>query len=474
VTIAEPANSSFTPMIITLNPNQIQQVDLTPYIGQIENRSYDIISNYGLKITATYPIMVEYEISSSYSSVYNLKGKSALGLEFYTPIPPTNQSTRSFEIVATENNSTIIITPYVNTSTHLAGIPFTIVLNQGQTYPLLLETIYWYGDGTNPIGCKIVANKLIAVNIENGDSADQLVPTNLIGNEYIVSTPSIEDGIQAMAGSVMIYAIRNNTQIFCNFYDSLSYVATIGEGRTFFTLNSLTKYIKTTEPVYIIHFTYNIANKSMALLSPIRCSGTNLASFSTTPITNLRNSVITIMTETGNHQNTFELNGNNINLNNYFLPVAGTNGQFMIAQIRMSDPNFNILIGNNILKNRYSKFMTGIITGKSRTFDDHYSYKYSYISDYKNEPSIISNKTVNSICIGDSLKIAVDSQRYASYKWRYPDGSERTNANLRIGNVTAAHAGQYIRTIDGNNCTIKSDTFNVQVHPKYLTQIELL
>lgn len=89
ITITEPANSAFIPIITTVPLNNNLVVDLTPYIDIIENKPANTILPYGIHITSTKPITAFYSVGGSATS-YNLesfclKGKNALGKEFIIP-----------------------------------------------------------------------------------------------------------------------------------------------------------------------------------------------------------------------------------------------------------------------------------------------------------------------------------------------------------------------------------------------------
>jgi hypothetical protein len=104
----------------------------------------------------------------------------------YTP-----EAKSAFEIVATEDNTIVTITPSQNILGHTAGTPFQITLNKGQTYSAVASGIT---AGAHLGGSKITSNKPIAVTIKDDSVAnngcrdmmgDQIVPTSIIGNEYM-------------------------------------------------------------------------------------------------------------------------------------------------------------------------------------------------------------------------------------------------------------------------------------------------
>ena len=143
VKITQPANSNFPTQTISINSNSVATINLTNWIDIIENKPANTILNYGFKITSTNPVTIYYEISSANNpEIFVLKGNNALGTDFWISsqnfldnstayIPNTNSS---FDLVATNDATTVTIIPSNDIIGHNKNIPFTIILNKGQTY----------------------------------------------------------------------------------------------------------------------------------------------------------------------------------------------------------------------------------------------------------------------------------------------------------------------------------------------------
>ena len=58
VTISQPANGAFLPILVSLAANSTQSIDLTSFLAQIESPSGNTANSNGLKITATNRIKV--------------------------------------------------------------------------------------------------------------------------------------------------------------------------------------------------------------------------------------------------------------------------------------------------------------------------------------------------------------------------------------------------------------------------------
>src|SRR5687767_7874165 len=119
ITVTQPANGAFTPIVVSLAANDNDSINLTPFIAQVESPAANVIATTGLKISSTSNITAFYEVAtSSNREMFSLKGTKSLGTNFYTPfqkfwnnavVAPATFS--SIEIVATEDNTTILITP---------------------------------------------------------------------------------------------------------------------------------------------------------------------------------------------------------------------------------------------------------------------------------------------------------------------------------------------------------------------------
>ena len=142
VTISQPANGGFTPIVVNLAANSISTVDLTPFLADIESPAADIAASTGLKIESDELISAYYELNAAGNrEIFSLKGNKALGIEFYTPFQndwdnavTTPSTFSSIDIVATEDNTTVLITPRTNIVGHTANSTYSVTLQEGETY----------------------------------------------------------------------------------------------------------------------------------------------------------------------------------------------------------------------------------------------------------------------------------------------------------------------------------------------------
>lgn len=125
VTISQPADPTFPIITQAVNATGVTSINLTAYLAQIENKPANQVLTKGLFIQSTTDVTAYYEIANTFNpEIFPLKGNNALGNEFYVPAQNlyNNQvGSAAFDIVATENNTTITITPSDDIVGHQAG-----------------------------------------------------------------------------------------------------------------------------------------------------------------------------------------------------------------------------------------------------------------------------------------------------------------------------------------------------------------
>lgn len=406
VTISQPANASFITQTAAVPANSSVTVDLTSQITIIENQPPNTILNYGLLIQSTNPVTAYYEVFSSTClcnpEIFSLKGQNALGTEFYIPTQnfwrntntyssPTPYS--SFDIVATEDNTTVTITPKKDIIGHAAGSTFSITLNKGQTYS---ATAVSQLASDHLGGSKVISDKPIAIT-EKDDllehlsygtcrdlAGDQIVPTNVIGKKYVVVK-----GFLNGADKAFIIATKNNTDIFIN--GNTTPVATINETETFsYDILSGSIYIETSEPVYVLHVSGATCEVGSSLLPTIECTGSAQVSF--TRSTDQNFGLIIIVRNGG--QNSFLLNGSSSLIpGSAFTAVPGTGGQWFSAKITFSTTDVPVNTAS-LVTNSSELFHLGFING------DVHGCRYGYFANYNTLDASVTPDV--SLCKGDS------------------------------------------------------------------------
>ena len=195
-------------------------------------------NNYGLKVTTTEDVSVFAALwmQNSFDAA-NVLPSHVLLSEYYTQdyppyIKPSDGDALSMlTILATENNTSVTITPSSTTQdNHAANVPYTVTLNAGQTYYVISQTLQSLS------GTHVVANgKKIAVfqgdvftQIPGGKAArdctyEQAMPIEFWGTQFIVTRSKEKD-----ANRIRVTASTNGTVLRIDGYEQ----ATINAGET--------------------------------------------------------------------------------------------------------------------------------------------------------------------------------------------------------------------------------------------------
>lgn len=391
IRVYQPAgtyDSTFTVPANTLNSHF-----LTAIVNSLESKPADTPLNYGIKIEADTLITVVYEVVSTGNNpeTYSLKGINGLGTEFVAPFQTTwnngsyapIQPKSMINIVATENATTVWITPRTNVVGHPANVTYSITLNAGQVYTVENLSQATSTAGNNLGGTIIVSDKPIAVTVSDDSvwnnagggcrdlMGDQLVPVDVIGNEYIVNRGNMN---AASTEGIYIVATQNFTQVtIINASGTTTQLLNQGDTWSYFIVDPLS-YIQSDKPVYVLQASGFGCELGEAILPPINCAGSSQVSFNRT---NAQTFILNILCPT-TAINDFVLNGSaTLVPGSAFSPVPGTGGFWSGAQITFSVAD--IAVGTaNLLTNSSDFFAMGVINGGSTT-GCYYHYMSSFI-----------------------------------------------------------------------------------------------
>jgi gliding motility-associated-like protein len=402
VTIDMPANGVFAAINLTLVPNSSQTVDLTAFLAQIESPSSDNVNNNGIRIVASNPITASYSINAaSNKEIFFLKGREGLGTDFYTPFQktfdigvtaPIGKST--IDIVASEDNTTVLITPRTTVVGHAANSTFSVVLNTGQTYTVQ-DT-----DGsaaTSLSGSIVSSNKKIAVTIaedaiEQGAClstiGDQIISTEYLGRKYVVQKSS------AASDYFIVMATQNSTSLTVTNSGVANFVLNWGETRVFNSADQL-NYIECNKPVYIWHISGNGCEASAAQVPPMICSGDSKMSYHRPS----SDAMSLLLYTFAGFENQFTLNGGNTVITAAsFQPIPGTGGQYVAATI--SIPLIDVPANSYFeVENAIAAFGMGVL-GEESGGGSYYGYPTIHKSTTF---AIIGNDTT--ICANTELDL---------------------------------------------------------------------
>ncbi|MEZ4789735.1 MAG: PKD domain-containing protein [Flavobacteriales bacterium] len=422
VTISQPANPAFnggSPIVLNLAANTAQRYDLTSLKNQLETRPTDAVLNTGLYIQSTSNITCYYEPSfTNNPDIAALKGANGLGTEFYIPLHKhapfynhgygnPNKAYASFDIVATENGTLVMIYSPLPVDGHPALTPFTVTLNRGQTY-----SCAWTGTNhtdplTHPSGAVVLSNKPVAVSIKDDSNhnpsggcydlmLDQIVPVNILGTDYVAVKGALNNNGDE---SLFVMAVQNNTQVFID--GNTTPVATLFAGQYYRhdmdylsgAANNAT-LVTGSKPLYAIHVTGFGCEQGMAILPPLNCAGSTQLSFTRSTSESF---FLNLLVRNGS-QNDFVVTGPGTATipGSAFVTVPGTGGEWMAARIQYNTTEVPVNQAF-IVSNTSDVFSLAIINGGATS-----GCRYGFFSEFSGRIDVSAGAD-QTRCAGDSV-----------------------------------------------------------------------
>jgi len=304
VTITMPAHSGFS--TISFNVPANSQYSQLLNKNDIENAPVNSINNKGIYIQSTEDVTIYYEVANDGNpDKFTLKCDNALGLDFMVPSQNVygnyfkydGDANEKADIVATEDNTEVTITPSIDVTGHSAGVPYSINLNKGQTYSIECRNI---AASASLAGTTIKSNKKIAVTISDDSInershphdliGDQLIPVSVTGFTYVAVNTSKAPGSyksQNNVNKVFIIAIKDNTHVFIN--NTVDATTTLDAGEIYsFDLTEHNAYIEASKQIYVYQVSglvnvttgkQNANELGSAVLPPINCTGSKRVAF---------------------------------------------------------------------------------------------------------------------------------------------------------------------------------------------------
>jgi len=453
VRIYQPANPAGMDITFTIPAKTTVSIDASPWINDLENKPAGIVLNKGIHITSNNLITVYYDEDEYWNQdIFTLKGKNALGREFYTPfnnVWPNGNYTpvkpySSIDIVATEDNTAITITPTSDIVGHPAGIPFTITLNRGETYSCTASSQAAAG---HLGGTHITSDKSIAVTIKDdsvwgqpqgckdliGDQTVPIVNSNgnrIAGYEYIVmrgkinlinpnADPPDPDGVPT-GERIFIMATEANTEVFI---DGVAFgtLANPGEQAVYEVRNNST-HVRGDKPIMVLHTSGFGCEFGGAVLPTVDgCTGSVEVSFTRSTIRNFYLNIMTIDAAKDGFMMHYEDGSTFAIPGSWFEPVGATD----FVCIKNINKHFDNNRGGGVpqgevvkITNSVSVFHLGLIEGGTTS-----GCKYGYFSDYSAESGNVvfveSGSKSISRCFGDTVQLRANGG--ISYIWSPSD-----------------------------------------------------
>lgn len=408
VRIQQPSSTYDTTFLVPANTEFSKS--MTHLVDSLESKPADQLLRTGFKITSSEAITVVYDFISdtivitpgtpNNPETYSLKGQNGLGTEFVMPFQTLwnnrvlandrngdgviTQPKQYFSVVASEDSTTIWITPRCAViGGHSANVTYSVFLPKaGNVYTCENLVMNTNLAGNSLAGSIVVSDKNVAVTV-NDDSVnpsggggcfdlmgDQIVPTDVIGTQYIVNKGFLNPGSNE---SFFVIATENFTTV--NIDNGLTVTTvTLNQGDTYpYSITEQLTYIESDKNVYLWHMSGYGCELGAAILPPLNCAGSDQVSFSRN---NNQSFLLNIVCPAGAEGN-FQLNGDPTLVQaTDFNPVPGTGGLWMGAQIDF--PTTIISSGTaNLLTNSTELFSLGIINGGAST-----GCLYHYMSSF--------------------------------------------------------------------------------------------
>ena len=252
-TVSVPGLGFTTPFSVTANT-----VTTIAIPSGASVTSNDVVSNLGIHVTSADEVTV-YGLNRITATTDAFLGlpTDILGTEY---IVLTHENVNIvnavlFGVVGTVNGTTVTITPSVTTGARAAGVPYDIVLNQGQTYQLV-------NTSANPAdltGTIITSTSPVAVfsghqcaNVPNGSTVacdhliEQTPPASTWGQSFVTMPLATRTG----GDTFRFLAQAANTNISVNGVN----VATLGRGQVHERLITGPARINADKPILVAQF----------------------------------------------------------------------------------------------------------------------------------------------------------------------------------------------------------------------------
>ena len=461
VVVDMPANGNYGVYNLTIPANSAVSIDLTDSLSWYENQPFNEVLDKGIHITSTTSISAYYEVNMGNNpDIFALKGDNALGTSFHLPFQNfTNNgfsTTSGFDIVATEANTVVTITPSQDLVGHPAGVPFDVVLPvAGSTYAARAAGSESFQHAT---GTTVTSNRPVAVTLHDDSASgamfgggcldlmgDQLVPDDVLGTEYVAV-----HGYLGGHDRLQIVATTNNTSVSVD--GAVVAVLQAGESHSH-ELNTPSAFIESSAPVAVWQSTGFGCELGGAQLPSVKCTGSNSTVFVRSTPEAMR---LNVLVPAGG-QGDFLFNGNaGVLTAGMFAPVPG-NTNWLFAQVTTLEGLIQVGQATRI-ENTSTIFHLGIINGGASS-----GTRFGYFSDYGALKYQAVNQTLHP-CIGDLLTLEVDPIENGLYEWTGPNNFSATGIQVDLGAASLVDSGTYVVQGFTGECEIENDTIEVVLH----------
>ncbi len=321
VIISRPADPGFTPIEFDLNQQQTQTIQLDAILAVTDIEVYardrfagNFLQNKGFLIQSDPgEITAYYELAGNPNTdIIALKAANALGKDFWVSTQRKyknhgySDDYSGFVVVATQDGTTVSINPNGNNLAYSGTTAYNVTLNKGQSFAVRAAG---QAPAQHIFGIRVTSNKNITIiifddsmQIDDGGGnwdifADQIVPTSLVGIEYIVLHGWVWDRVTSTKDGEAIFITPTQDGTFIEI-DGVPVAGPLAAGSYFEytitkTVPPLVTYVWASKPVYVNHISgYStqplITNAARelggAILPPIdKCTGSHSVTVKRTP-----------------------------------------------------------------------------------------------------------------------------------------------------------------------------------------------
>lgn len=357
-TVSVPGINSIQSFSVTANTVTTVSIPLGAYIDNQQS-----VLKRGIHIVSSAPVVVYAHIYAFVISGSTLVlPTNTLGRKYivssYTPNASEGGSLSQFLVVATNNNTTVRITPKATTANgNAAGVPFDVLMNEGDVYEVqskndlsgsLVESVNSDNDveacrkiavfgGTtwSPLGCP---------NADTGDNLfQQMYPLNSWGHEFITMPFKTRGG-----DFFRVFAAESGTIVNIDGFSS-----TLNAGGFIETpLTNKPLHISANKPISVVQFSItqvcdgNLGDPEMIILNPIEQNLRRITMYSTSNYQISRNYVNVLIKTSG--KGSFRINGRTPR--NSFSDINGTSYSYLQEEIQAgsftltADSGFNAIV----------------------------------------------------------------------------------------------------------------------------------
>ncbi|WP_405567473.1 IgGFc-binding protein [Polaribacter sp. Asnod6-C07] len=479
------SDTDITGIVSSSNPQEIFIATGDSQLFVDANQTGTVHKDKGYIVEATDVIYVSIRVlagSGSQAGALVSKGSSALGTTFragmYTNENPQSNYLNFVSVMASEDNTQVTfddITPGLEIKNYSGAFPFSVTLNEGESYIVATsaDDVIINRDGL--IGTLISSDKNIAVNTGSANGSfhngagrdygmDQIVGLDKVGTDYIFVKGDGSDGWE----NVLIVAHEDNTTISIN-GNGVSTTINKGEyslieGNQFTSNGNL--FVKTSNPVFAyqgVGASTNEANQGMFFVPPLSCESRG-------KVDNIPN-IESIGNVTFSGGVTIVTNANaTVNINSQPISNFATSGPFAID------------IDNDGIADYETYKVTNLTGNISVDSSDELYCAYfnvngaatsgSFYSGFPTAPEINFNTTVSTLgnCIPNLTLEAANTDLFDSIKWEYYNETTSTWEERSTNNTykpIESEPGKYrlIGTIDCTGTTFESIEIPVSICP---------